>query len=214
MAATPTQVNHIGDLLSRAHGKVLELGPGSGDQLYHYNPGHIEKLYAAEPNAFLHPKLLQMAAKHALTGKLVPLEAGGQPGSLLPALQKAGLLSSTVSALPEQGVFDTVITVKSLCSVPQNQLTATIAVVQALLKPGGQFLFFEHVKNNTDSITGCYVRLLDWIWPALMGGCRLNGKIDQVILGMGGWDERRISTVGDFQGHEVFRYVKGTATKA
>jgi len=203
MAATPAQVNHIGDLLSRAHGKVLELGPGGGDQMYHYNPGQIERLYAAEPNAFLHSKLLQMAAKHELAGKLVPLEAGGQPGSLLPALKKAGLLSSTTSALPDQGVFDTIVTIKSLCSLPQNQLTATIAVVQALLKPGGQFLFFEHVNNNTDSITGWYVWLMDLLWPALMGGCRLDGKVDQVIQGMGGWDDRRISTVGDFQGHEV-----------
>lgn len=203
MAATPTQVNHIGDLLSRAHGSVLELGPGSGDQMYHYNPGQIEKLYAAEPNAFLHPKLLQMAAKHGLSGKIVPLAAGGHPGSLLPALKNAGLLSSTVPTLPEQGIFDTVVAIKSLCSVPQNQLTATVAVVQALLKPGGQFLFFEHVDNNTDSITRWYTWLVEWIWPALMGGCRLNGKVDQIILGMGGWDERRISTVGDFKGHEV-----------
>lgn len=231
MAATPTQVDHIGDLLSRAHGKVLELGPGSGDQMYHYRAQNIEKLYAAEPNAFLHSKLIQNAAKHDLQGKIAPLEAGGQPGSLLPALKKAGVLSSTVSGLPEQGVFDTVVTIKSLCSLPQTQLTATIAVVQALLKPGGQFLFFEHVDNNTDSITRWYVWLMDWVWPALMGGCRLNGKIDQVVLGMGGWDDRRISTVGDFKGHEVsyttprhctcshsvlqvFRYVKGTATKA
>lgn len=211
MAATPTQVNHIGDLLSRAHGKILELGPGSGDQMYHYNPGNIEKLYAAEPNTFLHPKLLQMAAKHDLAGKLVPLEAGGQPGSLIPALKEQGLLPNTVSSLPEQGVFDTVVTIKSLCSLPSNQLTATIAVVQALLKPGGQFLFFEHVENNTDSITKSYVWLLEWLWPALMGGCRLNGKIDQVVLGMGGWDERRISTVGDFKGHEVCDILSNTA---
>ncbi|KIX98065.1 uncharacterized protein Z520_06145 [Fonsecaea multimorphosa CBS 102226] len=203
MAASEVQVDHIEELLSRAAGKVLELGPGAGDQMFHYKPGQIEVLYCAEPNVFLHGLLLQAAEKNGLGKKLVALEAGAQPASLLPALKQAGVISSTTSSLPEDGVFDTIVAVKSLCSAPQKQLAATVAVVQALLKPGGEFLFFEHVENNADSITKSYVWFIDWIWPVFMGGCRLTGKLDRVVLGMGGWDERKITTTDEFKGHEV-----------
>ncbi|KAL6242728.1 hypothetical protein RBB50_010374 [Rhinocladiella similis] len=213
MAASEIQVDHIEELLSRARGTVLELGPGAGDQMFHYKPNQIETLYGAEPNTFLHPKLIEVAEKK-LWGKFIPLEAGAQPGSLLPALKKANLLPSTASSLPEEGVFDTIIAVKSLCSAPQSELAATVAIVQALLKPGGEFLFFEHVENNTDSITMSYAWCIDWIWPVFMGGCRLKGKVDKIVLGMGGWEDRNITTIGDFKGYEVFRYVKGICRKA
>ncbi|KAK5458159.1 hypothetical protein LTS15_004238 [Exophiala xenobiotica] len=213
MAASEIQIDHIEELLSQAHGTVLELGPGAGDQMFHYKKTQIDTLYGAEPNAFLHPRLIEMAEKE-LWGKFIPLEAGAQPGSLLPALKKAGLILSTTSSLPEEGVFDTIVAVKSLCSAPQDQLAATVAVVQALLKPGGEFLFFEHVENNTDSVTMSYAWLVDWIWPIFMGGCRLKGKVDKVVMGMGGWEERKITTIGDFKGHEVFRYVKGVCRRA
>ncbi|KAJ9647514.1 hypothetical protein H2204_000143 [Knufia peltigerae] len=223
MAASEVQVDHIEALMSRAHGTVLELGPGAGDQMFHYKPNQIETLYGAEPNAFLHPKLTEVAEKK-LWGKFIPLEAGAQPASLLPALKKANLLvdtgkgtattSSSNSLIPEEGVFDTVVAIKSMCSAPQAELAATVAVVQALLKPGGEFLFFEHVENNTDTITMSYAWCIDWIWPVFMGGCRLKGKVDKIVLGMGGWEDRNISTIGDYKGYEVFRYVKGICRKA
>jgi SAM-dependent methyltransferase len=208
MALSEIQVDHIDELLSRAHGRVLELGPGQGDQMYHYKPDRIDALYAAEPNAFLHQRLIESAEKLGLAKKLVVLEAGAQPGSLLPALENAGVYSD--NNLPPDGVFDTVVAVKSLCSAPQDQLAATVAVVQALLKPGGEFLFFEHVANDTDPITRAYAWLFGLVWPVFMGGCHLNGKVDKIISGMGGWDDRKITTVGQFQGHEVRRERSGS----
>lgn len=203
MAANEMQINQIEELLSQAKGTVLELGPGAGDQMFHYKSGQIDRLYAAEPNAFLHANLLEAAKKNGLGTKLVALEAGAQPGSLLPALKKAGLIQSTPSTLPEEGVFDTIVTVKCMCSVPQEQMTATVAVIQALLKPGGEFLFFEHVDNGADIITMAYAWVMNWVWPVFMGGCRLSGKLDKLVLGMGGWDKRNVVTVGEFKGHEV-----------
>lgn len=203
MATDGVQARHIEELLSRAHGTVLELGPGGGDQTYHYKAGRIQKLYAAEPNTFLHQALLQNAEKHGLSGKVIPLEAGAEPGSLLPALKKAGLISSTTSTLPEEGVFDSIVAIKCLCSAPQDQLAATVAVAHALLKPEGEFLFFEHVANDTDTIAMSYAWFMDWIWPVMMGGCHLTGRVDKVVLGTGGWDERNVRTVEEFQGFEV-----------
>jgi SAM-dependent methyltransferase len=214
MAASPLQVDHIESLLSRAHGTVLELGPGGGDQSYHFKSEKISCMYGAEPNAFLHDLLLQKSEEAGLRGKYTPLLAAAEPGSLLPALTAAGLIPSNSAGLPPEGVFDSIIAVKSLCSAPQVQLPVTIAVIQALLKPGGEFLFFEHLRNNNDSITQGYVWLMNWIWPAIMGGCRLDGKLDSVIMGMGGWTERDMRTTEEYKGYEVFRYVKGICQKA
>jgi SAM-dependent methyltransferase len=214
MAASPLQVDHIESILSRAHGTVLELGPGGGDQSYHLKPEKISRMYGAEPNTFLHDLLLQKSTDAGLGGKYTPLQAAAQPGSLLPALMAAGLIPSNSSGLPPEGVFDSIIAVKSLCSAPQAQLPATIAVIQALLKPGGEFLFFEHLGNNTDLITQGYTWLMDWVWPAVMGGCRLDGKLDAVINGMGGWAKKDIRPIGEYQGYEVFRYTIGICQKA
>jgi SAM-dependent methyltransferase len=210
MAASPLQIDYIDSLLKRAHGTVLELGPGGGDQMYHYDSSKITRMLGAEPNAFLHPKLQQKAAEAGIKSYFA-IEAGAQPASLLPALKSAGVITGN---LPDDGIFDTIVAVKSLCSAPQKQMYETVAVIQALLKPGGEFLFFEHLGNNDDRITRAYASVLDLVWPMLMGGCRLDGKLDRVVMGIGGWDERDLHTTGEFKGHEVFRYVKGICRKA
>ena len=214
MAASPQQVDHIEFLLSRARGVVLELGPGAGDQMYHFKPDNITKVYGAEPNAFLHEKLLLQAKDHGLGGKYVAMECGAQPDSLLPKLKQVGLMPAKMQTLPEGGVFDTVIAIKSMCSAPQREQPATLAVVQALLKPGGEFLFFEHVENNADWVTRWFVWVVNLFWPYIMGNCHLNSRLDKVLNGMGGWSSRDISTTGEHQGYEPFRYVRGVCTKA
>ncbi len=215
MAASPQQVDHVELILSRANGVVLELGPGAGDQSYHFKAHRIDKMYGAEPNSFLHPKLLENAKNTGLgPGKYVAMECGAEPGSLLPALKKVGLIPSAMQTLPENGVFDTIIAVKSMCSAPQNQLPATTAIIQALLRPGGEFLFFEHVENHSDWITKTFVWFVNLFWPYIMGGCNLDGKLDRVVNGMGGWASRDIRTVGDHHGYEPLRYVRGICRKA
>lgn len=214
MAASPDQIDDIEYLMSRAHGTVLELGPGAGDQMFHFKASKIEKVYGAEPNVYLHDMLVENAKKHGLGGKYHPLEAGAQPGTLLPALKKAGMIPSTLSSLPEDGVFDTIVAVKCMCSAPQDQMPATMAIVQALLKPGGEFLFFEHLPNETDMLSITLTWFLGWIWPAFMGNCHLDGKLDKIIQGMGGWKERDLKIADQYKGFELFRYVRGVCTKA
>ena len=214
MALSPLQVDHVESLMSRAHGISLELGPGTGEQTHHFKAPQITHMYAAEPNAFLHPKLLEKAKTHGLAAKYTPLACGAQPGSLLPELQEIGLIPQGSSTLPEEGIFDSVLAIKSMCSAPAQEVPATVAVIQALLKPGGEFLFFEHVANDRDWLTTLFARVVNIIWPAFMGGCRLDGKLDQICQAMGGWEEKEIVTTPEFQGFEVFRYVRGRCVKA
>jgi hypothetical protein len=172
-------------------------------------------MFGAEPNVFLHDKLVANAAKAGLgKEKYIPMQCGAQPDSLLPALKKAGVLPPQMQSLPSEGLFDTIIAVKSLCSAPQTQMQATMAIVQALLKPGGEFLFFEHLQNEHDTITRTFVFFINLVWPYIMGNCHMNASLDKVLLGMGGWESRDLKTIGEHQGYEPFRYVRGVCRKA
>ncbi len=215
MASSPLQIDYIESVMSQAHGVVLELGPGNGDQTFHFKANKIEKIYGVEPNRHFHSSLVTKAKEVGLGDKYVPIEAGAQPDSLLPALQDVGLLPKHMTQLPEEGVFDSIVTIKSMCSAPQSQLPETMEVIRALLKPGGQFLFFEHLQNDTSFLTQCYAWIFNlFLWPALMGGCRLDGKLDKVIMEMSGWKTRNMENIREYQGHEVFRYMKGVCTRA
>ena len=141
------------------------------------------------------------------------MECGAEPASLLPALKEAGLILASAQTLPEKGIFDTIIAIKSMCSAPQQQLPATMAVVQALLKPGGEFVFFEHLHNDSDTLTAWFVWVLNMIWPAFMGNCHMNARLDKVVNGMGGWRVRDMTNIGEFHGYEPFRYMSGVCKK-
>jgi SAM-dependent methyltransferase len=172
-------------------------------------------MYGAEPNFFLHEKLLANTEKAGLgPGKYEVLDCGAEPNSLLPALKKAHVLPPKAQTLPPEGVFDTIIAVKSLCSAPQEQMPATMAIIHGLLKPGGEFLFFEHLQNENDTLTHIFVWFVNLIWPWFMGNCHMNAKLDKVLVGMGGWAERDLKTIGEHKGHEPFRYVRGICRKA
>lgn len=212
--AQDVQVATIDELMSRVKGVVLDVGPGTGEQSYHFRAGQIEMVYGIEPNQFMHERLLEKAKAAGLAGKYTAVLAGAQPDSLLPALRKHGIISKNSSNLPDKGIFDSIVAIKVLCSVPREHTMATIAVFQRLLKPGGELVFFEHVENNSDRITQTIVAAVGGIWSLFAGGCRLDSKVDRAVLSMGGWKERHVQTVEEFQGYEIIRYVKGVCVKA
>jgi SAM-dependent methyltransferase len=214
-ASSPVQISYIEFVISQAHGIVLEIGPGSGEQTFHFKANKIEKIYGVEPNEHFHPALIAKAKEAGMDGKYIPIKAAAQPGSLFPALKDAGLLPRNMASLPEGGVFDSIVMIKSMCSVPHFQLPETMEVMRALLKPNGPLLFFEHLQNDTSFFSQCYGGFLSlFLWPALMGGCRLDGKLDKVVMGMTGWKSKEIENIREFKGHEVLRYATGVCTKA
>lgn len=218
MALSPEQTPYISGLFSRAKGTVLELGPGNGDQMRHLvrvvQTGQVERMVAAEPNIGLHDRLIKNAkgvGLDASKGRFIALSAGAEPASLIPALHKAGLYPTSTSG---EGIFDTIITVKSMCSAPQHQMREIVSTIHTLLKPGGEFLFFEHVANDTDYLTMAWAWLLNWIWPIAMGNCHLNGCVDKVAKEMGSeWSSIDIRNAKEFMGFNTFRYVIGVCRK-
>ncbi|KKY13500.1 putative methyltransferase type 11 [Phaeomoniella chlamydospora] len=179
-----------------------------------FESGTITRIYAAEPNEFLHAKLRASARQAGLSdSQYIILHAGGEPSSLLPALSSTGLLTSSSSSIPSSGIFDTILSIRVLCSFTQSDLESTLLVSQALLKPSGKLVFYEHIGNVKDKITQIYVWFLMFIWPIACGGCRLDCKLDLVLNEMTGWKEKKLVEAQGVMDWAVFRFIQGWAQK-
>jgi len=171
---------------------ILELGPGTGDQVRWLTNLEIEAVYGVEPCLELHAPLQKTIAKMGLDGKYHVLTCGGERESLRPGLKEAGLLDGTGDA----PIFNTIICSKVLCSIPNPE--DTVESLYGLLKPGGKMLVCEHIKNQwrtpkgsfTSRLVQAFYMLIGWTF--FMGGCHLDRNTLQVFKDVGskygGWD--------------------------
>jgi SAM-dependent methyltransferase len=113
-------------LLAEARGATLEIGFGTGVTLPFYDFGKVTALTVVEPSTGMN----RLAARRiAAAGAPVEVVAGG--GERLPFADAR---------------FDTVVTSLTLCSV--DDPAAVLAEIRRVLKPGGRFLFLEHVRSD------------------------------------------------------------------
>lgn len=120
-------------LVAQASGVIVELGPGSGNQLFRYDLSKITKIYGVEPNVNLHDALRTSikSAKLDDVYEIVPCAIQDTE-----ELRKYGI---------EQESVDTLLTVQVLCSVPQPE--EVLRHLYPLLKPGGKMIVYEHIKS-------------------------------------------------------------------
>ena len=134
MVAAVELETDVPKLIAKANGTVLEIGPGSGNQLPRYDISKIDRIYGVEPNAGLHDALRSNIKKHGLSDiyTIVPCVVED-----FEKLKEYGLGPETL---------DTVTSMQVLCSVPKPEALAKD--LYRLLKPGGQMVVFEHVKSE------------------------------------------------------------------
>lgn len=157
--------------------------------LQYFPISSIRSITAAEPAVGLHEALQVSVDALGLTSRYTILSCGGEADSLLPALRAAG------AKLGEHGTFDSIVAVRSLCSVPHAE--ESVKLYYDLLRPGGKILMFEHVVNEWQRGGGS---LLGWTlqivysllgWSHFIGGCRLMqdtlGMVRRAALADGGW---------------------------
>ena len=108
---------------SRARGKVLEIGVGTGRNLYFY-PTEV-CLTGVE----LSPNMLEIARRRAReSGIEVDLRAGDAQHLPFPDAR-----------------FDTVVATLALCTIPDDRRAVT--EMARVLRPGGRLLLLEHVRS-------------------------------------------------------------------
>ena len=147
-------------LIPRAHGKVLEIGIGSGLNLPYYQG--IESVTGVDPSHELGEMARQRAAQVDF-----PVEHRPISGEDLPL---------------DNASFDCAVITWTLCTIPDPG--TALREVRRVLKPDGDLLFVEHGLADAPSVQKWQHRV-NRIWPKFTGGCNLNRKIDDLITSAG-----------------------------
>jgi ubiquinone/menaquinone biosynthesis C-methylase UbiE len=138
-------------LLGHLQGNVLEIGPGAGTNLAYFSP-EVHWI-GVEPNLFTHPYIRQEAGRRGLKD----IELYGQPAEKLPV---------------EDGTLDAVVSTYVLCSV--TDIDTTLKDIQRVLKPGGKFVFMEHVAATDGTCTRTVQDGITPIWKTVFDHCYPN----------------------------------------
>ena len=93
------------------------------------------------------------------------------------------MVDAVADQLPfEDAAFDVAVSSLVLCSVA-DQLTV-LAELHRVLRPGGQFRFYEHVRAEDRRLASAQ-RALDILWPRVGGGCHASRDTLEAIARAG-----------------------------
>jgi len=135
---------------SGLHGRVLEIGIGSGLNLALY-PEAVRQIIGVDPS----PELLSRAAQTS--------------HGLMPA---AEMIEGVAEALPlEDRSVDCVVATWALCSVSEPE--KALAEIRRVLKPDGIFRFVEHGLAPEPGVRR-WQRWLTPVWKHCAGNCHLD----------------------------------------
>lgn len=153
-------------LFRSLEGQVLEIGAGTGRALEAYPPA-VERLWLAEPD----PHMARLCeARVASSGVIVPREVQ--------------VIRVSANALPfDDDSLDGVVSSLVLCSVPDPE--RALREVRRVLRPGGRFVFLEHVAATRDTSRYAWQVRAEPVWKRLAGNCHLTRDTERLIEGAG-----------------------------
>ncbi len=134
-------------LLSDLRGDVLEIGPGAGANLPYY--AKEVRWVGLDPNTAMFPYLQKEAQQLGMT---IQVREG-----------QAEQIDAADNSL------DAVVSTLVLCSVSDPQ--RVLQEIRRVLKPGGRFVFIEHVAAPRQTRTRRFQRLVMPVWTPLASGC-------------------------------------------
>ena len=136
--------------MAPATGRVLEIGGGTGFNLPYYGDD-VAELVVTDP---LEGMLVRVARRARQVGRPVVTRR------------------ASAETLPfEDGSFDTIVGSLVLCSVDDQE--RALAEMRRVLRPGGSYLFLEHVRADDPKLARKQDRL-EGIWGVVAFGCHPN----------------------------------------
>ncbi|MQA07540.1 MAG: methyltransferase domain-containing protein [Pseudonocardiaceae bacterium] len=149
------------ELLAGLRGLVLEVGAGNGLNFPHY-PVEVDEVLVVEPEPYLRERAGLAAERVAV---------------------RIAVFAGTADALPVANAsVDVVVCSGVLCSVPD--VPAALAEFRRVLRPAGEFRFYEHVRAGS-RVRAAEQLVLNTVWPRLMGGCQLRRRTGAAIEAAG-----------------------------
>ncbi|XP_061366336.1 uncharacterized protein LOC133309569 [Gastrolobium bilobum] len=135
--------------------KILEIGIGTGPNLSYYASDSDVKVVGIDPN----PKMEKFARYSAASA--------GLPLSNFDFIQAVG------EAIPlSDASVDAVVGTLVLCSV--KDVDMTLKEVRRVLRPGGLYVFVEHVAAKDGTFLKFVQRVLDPLQQTIADGCHLS----------------------------------------
>ncbi|OAA42267.1 phospholipid methyltransferase [Metarhizium rileyi] len=210
------------------HGTVLEVGAGSGmwaDVLarIHGNAssgtgekkglrsrkgesengkGGITKIYGIEPNP-ISAATLRRRVKEVGLGDVYEVVPVGIEDVSNPSAWQGRIEPESV---------DCIVGIRCMCSISDPK--ENIQHLYRLLKPGGTWYVFEHVKTTRASpIMPLYQRFVNCVWPFFMGSCRICRPTDQTLRDVGVWKKFDLAALPDEPPYAVLPHIIGVLTK-
>ena len=154
--------NKRSQIVPLAHGRILEIGIGSGLNFDHYNFDKVEEIIGVDP---------------AVSSVAMARSRSSQYNSKISFIE-----SSAESIDLPSNTFDCVVIGYSLCTIP-DPLKA-LAEARRLMKPEGSLFFMEHGLAPEQNIQKWQHRLTPG-WKKIGGGCNLNRDIENLISSSG-----------------------------
>ncbi len=148
-------------LFDGVKGTVLEIGPGTGANFQYLPSG--SRWIGVEPNPYMHGRLRERARAAGIEPEIHTTGRG--------------------EFLVDDEVADVAISTIVLCSVPD--LDQTLSEIRRVLKPGGRFLFIEHVAAARGSVLRVVQHVLKPVWYLFGNGCRVNRDTRHAIESAG-----------------------------
>ncbi|MFN7998436.1 MAG: class I SAM-dependent methyltransferase [Bryobacteraceae bacterium] len=148
-------------MLAEIGGTVVEIGPGTGANFLYYQRGI--RWIGVEPNQYMHPYLHRAA-------------------------ETAGIENDIRSGRAEQldlddQCADAVVGTAVLCSI-EDPIRA-LREIRRVLKPGGRFVFVEHVAAESGTSLCIAQRMLQPFWSCIADGCHPARDTAGVIIKAG-----------------------------
>lgn len=174
-------------LVPRAHGRVLEVGIGTGHNIPFYDRDRVTEVIAVDPAEQMHGRARKRAEEAGIDVRVL-----GLPAERIPL---------------EDDAVDSIVMTFTLCSIPDPG--AALTEMRRVLKPGGELLFCEHGLAPTAGVQKWQHRL-NPIQNRVGGGCNLDRDIAALLRQSFSVDDLE---TGYLPGPKVAGYLySGTAT--
>lgn len=149
------------ELIAGASGRTLEIGAGSGLNLPHYT-SEVTELVVTEPSPHMHRHLRELLAGEA------------------PPVVSWELVECGAEELPfADQSFDTVVGAYVFCTIPDPP--RALAELARVLKPGGRYIFLEHVHAGEGTMLGRIQDAIEVPHTYIAAGCHPNRRMEQLL---------------------------------
>ncbi len=147
------------EIIAQAQGIVLEVGAGTGLNFALYDPEHVERVEAVEPDT----AMMRYARERIKTAR-VPIT----------------LTQAPVEALPfADETFDSAVATIVFCSVTDP--LRGFSEIRRVLKPGGSLLLVEHVRAQ-GAIARQLQNIITPVTKRMAGNCHWNRDTERSVI--------------------------------